>query len=68
MELPKIVVEEELDKPEVELDEEDHADLIYECHDLLSRVMERTNPQWLQNEGLALLKKLEVTLQWHKVH
>lgn len=68
MELPKIVIEEEVETSKVELDEEDMNDLVYECHDLLSRILERSNPQWLQNEGLALVKRLEVSLQWHKVH
>jgi len=70
MELPKNIMEmeEELIAPKVELDEEDQADLIYECYDLLSRVLTRANPQWLQSEGLALSKKLEVALSWHKVH
>jgi hypothetical protein len=70
MELPKnaIVMDEEMISAEVELDEEDQADLIYECYDLLQRVLVRTNPQWLQSEGLALTKKLEVALSWHRVH
>ncbi len=70
MELPKntILMDEELVPPEAELDEEDQLDLIYECYDLLSRVLERTNPQWLQKEGLLLTKKLEVALSWHKLH
>ena len=72
MELPKkpdnIVLEEELLPAKEVLDEEDTADLIYECYDLLSRIVERSNPNWLQTEWLQLMKKLEVALSWHKLH
>lgn len=68
MELPKNIMNEELIAAEVELDQEETEDLIYECYHLLQRMLERTNPQWLQNEGLALAKRLEVALSWHKLH
>ena len=69
MELPKIVLPEEVEPAKVELDEEDEADLNYECHDLLSKILARSsNPQWLQRDGDKLLKRLEETLGWHKLH
>lgn len=68
MELPKMILPEQVDAAKVELDEEDHEDLIYDCHDLLSKVLARENPKWLQQAGEKLLARLEETLQWHKLH
>jgi hypothetical protein len=68
MEQPKIEVEEELIPAQSELDDEDKDDLIYECYNLLSRVLSRSNPQWLANEGGKLVERLEVVLSWHKIH
>jgi hypothetical protein len=69
MEQPKILVEDDCIEPEIELDDEDTEDLLYDCYDLLSRVIERqSNPKWLANEGNRLLTKLEASLGWNKLH
>lgn len=63
-----MMMEEELVPAKETLDDDARTDIIYECYDLLQRIVGRSNPQWLQSEGLALIKKLEVTLSWHKIH
>lgn len=68
MEIPKPTVTGDIIEAEVELDLEDTEDLLYECYDLLQRVLDRKNPQWLQNDGLKLLKKLEEGLSWQRLH
>lgn len=68
MEIPKPTVTEDIIEAEVELDLEDTEDLLYDCYDLLQRVLDRKNPQWLQNDGLKLLKKLEEGLSWQRLH
>jgi hypothetical protein len=68
VEQPKIEVEEELIPAKVTLDDEDRNDLVYDCHDLLTRVLARNNPQWLVKDGGKLLARIEETLSWHKIH
>lgn len=68
MEIPKLTVANDIIEAEVELDLEDAEDLLYECYDLLERILDRKNPQWLQNDGLKLLKKLEEGLSWQRLH
>jgi hypothetical protein len=68
MEPPKTTVHTDIIEAEVELDEEDTEDLLADCYNLLSRILERKNPNWLQNEGLRLLKQLEVAQSWHRIH
>lgn len=67
MELPKIELPEPLEAPKKILDEEDQEDLFCDCYLFLQRVLERSNPQWMQNEGLKLKLRLEETLSWHKM-
>ena len=69
MEQPKIEIDEELIPASQLLDEEDALDLIYECHALLVRILDRSsNPKWLLTDGLKMISKLEATLSWHKLH
>jgi hypothetical protein len=67
MELPELQLPEPLEPPKEVLDEEDQHDLFVECYDFITQVLDRKNPLWMQSEGLKLLKRLEVTLSWHKI-
>jgi hypothetical protein len=68
MEQPKIEIQDDLIPAQRQLDTEDAHELIYECYDLLTRILDRTNPKWIANEGNKLIERLEVTLSWHKIH
>lgn len=51
-----------------DLDDEDVQDLFYDCHEFLARLLDRSNPQWVQNDGIKLLQRLEEALDWYRVH
>ena len=68
MELPKTLMNEDLVPAAEVIDTEDAEDLLVDCYDLLGKVLERSNPKWLQSDGLKLLKRIEVSLMWHRLH
>jgi hypothetical protein len=68
MEHPNLEFPEELEPAKVELDEEDQQELLCDCHNFLSKVVDRKNPQWLQSEGLKLLDRLAEVVSWIKIH
>lgn len=68
MDLPKIVMEDDLLPPAEPMDEEDRELVIYECYGLLGRILSRTNPNWLQSEGSRLLERIERSMSWHRLH
>lgn len=49
-------------EPKLVLDEEDMGELFDDCRVFLETLLERSQPQWVTSEALALLKRLnEVT-------
>lgn len=52
----------------VELDEEEMEELLQDCFNFVAKVTDRSNPQWLQTEGLKLQGRLEEVLNWVRVH
>lgn len=59
---------EQLEPASIELDEEDQHELLFDCHNFLSEVLDRKNPKQLQNEGLKILSRLSEVLAWYKLH
>ncbi len=51
-----------------ELDDEDMEELLLDCFDFVAKVTDRSNPQWLQTEGLKLRERLEEVLNWVRGH
>lgn len=68
MEHTNLQLPEELEPAKAELDEEDQQELLCDCHGFLTEILDRKNPQWLQNEGLKILGRLTEALCWYKVH
>ena len=67
MKTESMVMGEQVEAPQVILDTEDKDDLLVDCHTFLSKVLDRTNPQWMQKEGAELLSKIAQTLSWYKI-
>lgn len=63
-----MVMEEQVEQPQVVLDEEDTESLLIDCHTFVEKVLGRSgNPKWMEKEGHTLLKQLEAVLAWHKM-
>lgn len=63
-----MVMDEQIDPPKVIIDAEDTKDLLVDCYDFLTRVLDRSNPKWISSEGDKLVKKLEEVMCWYKLH
>lgn len=62
------VMEEQVEPPQVVLDEEDTETLLIDCHTFIESVLGRSgNPKWMERDGHVLKRQLESVLSWHKV-
>lgn len=62
------IMQEQVDQPQVELDEEDTEALLIDCHSFVESVLGRSgNPKWMEKTGHSLKKQLEEVLAWHKL-
>lgn len=68
MEQPSIVLEEELSDPVTVLEPEEAMDLVADCLAFVQDVLSRSNPKWLQAEGLKLEKRMSDALGWYQIH